>query len=517
MSMVFHDRRKRRKQDAGRMSSPAVKALPVIALAIFAFCLVRFLPLPEAFSSIRGAVLEPRGRISLAVLAFALVLWIAETLPFHVTGLAAVLLLAVTGGGDFAGIVKSGFGDETIVFFIGVLVLASALGKSGLARRFSRFVLSLTGTSTRAIIFGFMTAGAFMSMWITALASSAMLMPLALGILEEEGEKPGESRFGRALMIAVAWGALLGALGTPAGSGSNPIAIRFLAEIAGWSISFPEWMAFGIPGLLLLLPLAWLILILFFPPEHPHLRHPGKDGNCEPFARSPSMDRDRPREPFAKNPLTRQEKAVSLVFCATVLVWILSPWLGRILGFKISISMGALMAVVLLFLPGSAGFSWKELQKDIDWASILLIATGICLGMNLYSSGAAAWVSAAILGGIGSLPPFWQLVTVPLGVFIIKIVFSSNTLTGTIIVPLVLSLGATLGMDARLLALAAAFASNLAFILVTTSPVNVIPYSTGYFTIRDMAKSGLVLAVAAAFVIALVFSLLGPALVPGAG
>lgn len=517
MNMVLHDRRKHRKNEAQRALTPAAKALPVIALAILAFILVRYLPFPEKLLSIRGASLEPRGRISLAVLAFALVLWIAETLPFHITGLAAILLLAVAGGGDFAGIVKSGFGDETIVFFIGVLVLASAIGKSGLARRFSRFVLSLTGTSTRAIIFGFMAAGAFMSMWITALASSAMLMPLALGILEEEGEKPGESRFGKALMIAVAWGALLGALGTPAGSGSNPIAIRFLAEIAGWTISFPEWMAFGIPSLILLLPLAWLILILFFPPEHRQLHRARQDEKCEPFASSPSTLQGVRCESFAKIPLSRQETVVSLVFAATVLVWILSPWLGRILGFKITISMGALMAVVLLFLPGSAGFSWKELQKDIDWASILLIATGICLGMNLYSSGAAAWVSAAILGGIGNLTPFWQLATVPLGVFVIKIVFSSNTLTGTIIVPLVLSLGATLGMDARLLALAAAFASNLAFILVTTSPVNVIPYSTGYFTIRDMAKSGLVLAIAAALVIALVFSLLGPVLVPAAG
>ena len=137
--------------------------------------------------------------------------------------------------------------------------------------------------------------------------------------------------------------------------------------------------------------------------------------------------------------------------------------------------------------------------------------------MSLYKSGAASWVSAAVLGGIGGLPAFWRLVAVVLGVFIIKVVFSSNTLTGTIIVPLVLALGTSLSIDARLLALAAAFASNLAVILVTTSPVNVIPYTTGYFSIKDMAKAGIVLALAAAFAIASVFSLLGPIFGPAAG
>ncbi|MDP2791022.1 MAG: DASS family sodium-coupled anion symporter [Rectinemataceae bacterium] len=476
------------KRLSGRKSWAILGSLALLAL-------VYLLPIPASAATIRGVTLDIQGRISLAVLAFALVLWIAEALPFHITGLAAILILALLGGGSYADIIRSGFGDDVIIFFIGVLVLAACLARSGLAKRFSLFVLSLTGNSTRAIIFGFLAAGAFLAMWITALASSAMLMPLALGILQDEGEEPGQSRFGKALMIAVAWGALLGALGTPAGSGSNPIALRFLSEIAHYNIGFLDWMALGIPTLLLLLPLAWLVIILFFPPEKPRL----------------SRGREEIRREFSsQKPLSRQEIATGIIFALTILVWLVSPSLGKILGIKIPISMGALLAIVLLFLPGSAGFAWKDIQKDIDWAGILLIATGICLGMSLYNSGAASWVSAAILGGIGGLPAFWRLVAVVLGVFIIKVVFSSNTLTGTIIVPLVLALGTTLSIDARLLALAAGFASNLAVILVTTSPVNVIPYTTGYFTIKDMAKAGIILALAAAFAIALVFSLLGP-------
>lgn len=490
-----------RQGEAGKSKVPADLKGYSFILAFALLALAILLPLPQSWTEIRGASLGPQGRISLAVLGFALVLWIAEALPFHITGLAAILLLALLGGGSYSDIIRSGFGDDVIVFFIGVLVLASCLGRSGLAKRFSLFVLALTGNSTRAIIFGFLAAGAALSMWITALASSAMLMPLALGILQDEGEKPGQSRFGKALMIAVAWGALLGALGTPAGSGSNPIAVRFLSEMAGYNIGFLQWMGFGLPTLALLLPVAWLTILAFFPPEKSRLSR-GKDEIRKEFS--------------SQGPLGRQEKATGIVFALTILLWLASPALGKALGMKIPISMGALLAVVLLFLPGSAGFKWKEIQGDIDWAGILLIAAGICLGMSLYKSGAAAWVSAAVLGGIGSLAPFWRFFALCLGVFLIKVVFSSNTLTGTIIVPLVLALGSALGIDARLLALAAAFASNLAFILVTTSPVNVIPYTTGYFSIKDMAKAGLALAGAAALAIAAVFSVLGPILGPSA-
>jgi sodium-dependent dicarboxylate transporter 2/3/5 len=174
--------------------------------------------------------------------------------------------------------------------------------------------------------------------------------------------------------------------------------------------------------------------------------------------------------------------------------------------------MGAVAAVVLLFVPGMTSFKWKDLQKEIDWAGIILIAAGISLGMTLYQTGAAAWLSAVLLGGIGSLPLFIRLVLIVLAVLAVKIAFSSNTLTGTIIVPLVLALGPRLGTGATGLALAAGFTANLAIILVTTSPVNIIPYTTGYFSIKDMAIAGLILTPLAALIIALVFSILGPAI-----
>lgn len=468
----------------------AAPKLAAIAAAVAVIAAAELLPLPRAMLEAKGALLSSQGRAALASLVFALVLWVTEALPFHVTGLLAMLVMALLGAGSFPDIVRYGFGDDVVVFFIGVLAVAAALRRSGLAGRAGRLVRRLAGSSTRAMIFAFLAVGAFLAMWLTALGAVAIVAPLAQGILSDEGEKPGSSRFGTGLMIAAAWGPLIGALGTPAGSGSNPVAVRFLSEMAGFELGFPQWMAFGVPAMLALLPVAFLVIVAFFTPERSRLKTATSDG-------SPSL------------PLSREEKAVGLIFVATAALWVASPTIGKALGVKLPLSVGALVAVVALFVPGISPYRWKDLEKDIDWSGILLIATGISLGTALYKTGAAAWVAASVLGGVGALPPFLRLAAVSLGVFCIKVVFSSNTLTGTIIVPLVLALGTTLGLDARGMALAAALTSNLAFILVTTSPVNVLPYTAGYFSIRDMAKAGIVLAAAAALVVAASVTLIG--------
>lgn len=475
----------------------SVRKFTTIGAAAFLFVLLAYLPLPDSIRHAGDALLDPKGQRALAVLAGALVMWVFEALPFHITGLLAMIMLAIAGVDDFSAIVKNGFGDDVVLFFIGVLALAAAIVQSGLGKRVSLFVLSITGNSTRRIIFGFLAAGAFLSMWVTAMASSAIIMPLALSILTEEGAKPGESRFGRALMIAVAWGALIGAVGTPAGSGSNPLVVKFMSSLAHVDISFLNWMIFGLPILVLLLPSAWAVLILFSPPEMSHLKK--------------SHDEIK-REFRSQSRMSHDEKVTLVVFAITVLIWLFSPLFQRLWHIKIPISMGAVAALVLLFLPGMTSFRWKDLQKEIDWSGIILIAAGISLGMTLYQTGAAAWLSVVLLGSIGNFPLFVRLVLIVLAVLAVKIVFSSNTLTGTIIVPLVLALGPRLGTGAAGLALAAGFTANLAIILVTTSPVNIIPYTTGYFSIKDMAVAGLILTPFAAIIIAIVFSILGPAM-----
>lgn len=262
-----------------------------LALACLILLAMVLVPMPESITQVDNAELTPAGQIAMGVLLFALVLWITEVIPFHITGLMAVILLALLQVDTFQEIVMIGFGNHIVVFFIGVLTLSAFITHSGLGKRISVFLLSKTGNSTAMILLGFLTAGALLSMWITDMAVAAMLMPLGVSILREEGLKPLKSNFGRALMISCCWGPTIGGIGTPAGAGPNPIAIQFMADMAGINVSFIDWMKFGVPSALLLLLPSWGLLLLFFKPELKRLTRTSEELR-EEFRKLPPMEQE---------------------------------------------------------------------------------------------------------------------------------------------------------------------------------------------------------------------------------
>ena len=158
----------------------------------------------------------------------------------------------------------------------------------------------------------------------------------------------------------------------------------------------------------------------------------------------------------------------------------------------------ALGGALLLFIPGIEVISWKQAQSDVDWGGIILICAGISLGMVVYNTGAARWLAWVFLGPVVQLPGILRVFAIVLSVSLLHMVFSSNTVTGTIIIPLLIALSTDLGINPWVVCAPAAFTSSLAFILVTETPTNVIPYSAGYFAIKDMAKAGIVMTLVAA-------------------
>ena len=218
-----------------------------IGISLVAMILIKNVSFPASFTTINGAELTAAGQEALAVLVFALLLWITEAIPFHFTGLLAMALMALFGVDSFGSIVKTGFGNVNVIFFIGVFILSAFINKSGLGKRLVNMCLSVTGNSTKYVLLGFLVVGVLLSMWISNMAVAAMLMPLAKALLDEEGVKPLESNFGKALLMSVAWGSLIGGFGTPAGNGPNPLAIGFMKDLAGVDVSFLYWMKYGIP------------------------------------------------------------------------------------------------------------------------------------------------------------------------------------------------------------------------------------------------------------------------------
>lgn len=470
------------------------KSLLYIAFAIMLALIIMNITIPDSLTNVGDITLTKTGQTAMAILLFALVLWVTEAIPFHVTGLLAVLLMALFKVDTFKSIVKAGFGSDIFIFFLGVLVLSSFITRSGFGKRISMFILSKTGNSTSMIVLGFLIVGALLSMWLTEMAVAAMLMPLAKAILVEEKVKPLKSNFGKALMIASAWGPVIGGVGTPAGSGTNPLAVGFLKEMAGVNISFLDWMLFGVPSVLLLILPTWGIIMMFFKPEMKTLSR-SKDDLNEEYRNLPSMDKD--------------EKTTMAIFLLTIGLWLTTPLLEKWLELSIPISMPILFTVILLFFPNVSSIKWKEVEREVPWSGILLVLTGISVGMMLYQTGAASWMSVILLAKVGGLHPFMMVLAMILIVSLLKIAFTSNTVTGTIIIPIVIALAQNLGIPPIAIALPAALTSSLAFILVTSSPTNVIPYSAGYFTIADMAKAGLVLTIVASLIMAVTIYVIG--------
>lgn len=464
--------------------------------AIAVMMVIYWLPVPSPlYKGTEAIPLTFQGKAVMAVLIYAVILWITEAIPFSVTALSMLIILHIMNVAEFKKLVQIGLGNSVILFLLGAIGISAALTVSGFAHRIMLVVLSRVGTRTDRIVFAFIGIGTALSMWVTDMAVAAMLLPLGVGILQSAGCRPLQSNFGRALMIGIVWGALIGGTATPAGCGPNILAMEFVRKLAKMEVTFPQWMAVGIPGALAMVPVGWFILMKIFPPEMKEI----------------PVKIDKIKEDLKNlGPLTRKEKNTLFVFCLAVFLWVFGPFLKTKFNLNIPEDYVALLAFVLLFIPGLRVFdSWKDAQKEIDWGGLLLIAGGISAGLMLAETGAARYVAWGMLSGVGDLHPILRVLIVVVMVEFMKIFFSSNSVTGAVVMPLIIALALDIGMNAWILAGPAGIASSMAFIMVTSSPTNVIPYSAGYFSITDFAKAGIFMTVAAILIVTLSVAIFG--------
>lgn len=454
----------------------------IFAISLLVMVLVILAPTPPDLMNNGEAIsMSQDGKTVFAVLAFAVVLWMTEAIPFSVASLLMMIFFTFLGICTFDEAVNMGLGKEVIFFLTGAMGISAALTDSGLAERIMLVTLSKVGTSTRKIVFAFMAIGVVISMWVTDMAVAAMLLPLGLTILQAAGAEPLKSNFGRALMVGIVWGCLIGGIATPAGCGPNVVAIAYLKELADTIITFPQWMIVGVPAALLMLPLGYIVLINVFKPEIDHLPV-SPEGIREQLAYRGKLD--------------RREKNIMGIFCLTVFLWLAGPILRSHFGFALSDAGIALLGFLLCFVPGINVFDkWSDAAKNISWDGLMLIAGGLCAGKLLADTGAARYIAWLLLSGLGTWGPIMRVAMVVVAVELMKIFFSSNSVTGAIVLPLIIALAQDLSMPAWAIAGPAAIATSMAYIMVTSSPTNVIPYSSGYFSIKDFAKVGIVMTV----------------------
>ncbi len=431
----------------------------------------------------------------LAVVAWVLVWWITEAAPLPATAILGPALTVVLGVAS-AKEAFAAFGDPIIFLFLGSFLLAGAMSAHGLDRRIARAILAVPAASAspRRVVVTFLALSAALSMWLSNSATTAMLYPIALGTLGSFGEGAGRSPLARALLLACAYGASVGGIGTPVGSPPNLVAIGQLSALAGIRVGFVPWLLVALPILLAMVAGTALVL----------RTREGAPGPPLPVA----------AEPEAKRPWAAGERSVAVAVLATVACWIGPGLLALVLGAEhpVALSLGralpegavAVLGASLLFvLPGGAGrgraMGWNEAAK-IDWGTLLLFGGGLSLGAAMFRTGLSEALGNGLVGATG--------VSTLTGLTIVFSVFSifftevtSNTAAATMLVPLAIASAQAAGVSPLEPSLGCALGCSMAFMLPVATPPNAIVYGSGLVPVTQMVRAGFRLNLVACVVI----------------
>jgi sodium-dependent dicarboxylate transporter 2/3/5 len=461
----------------------------------------------------------------LAVIGFVLIWWLSEAVPIPVTALIGAVLNVFLFVAP-AKVVLAPFGHPLVFLFIGSFILAKAITTHGLDRRFSFALLSIDALSKSPlrILFTFGLISAVASMWISNTAATAMMLPIALGILSAmksvsaagsdgagEDVKTGESvkgfnfdKYSTSMMLMIAYGASVGGIATPIGTPPNVIGIGMIDTLAGVKISFFEWMSFALP--ITVVMFIYLFFILGFL---------GTDvkGGLHGVREYVSAARSR------LGPWKRGEKNAAVAFSVAVLLWVLPSLAGLLYGKESEIALYlssrlnsgvvALFAAMLLFvMPMSSKegkkersftMTWENAVK-IDWGTILLFGGGLSLGSLMFSTGLADSLGA-VLTGVSGASGLWSITAIAIVLGIILSETTSNTASANMVIPVMIAIALGMGVSPMPPALGACLGASFGFMLPVSTPPNAIVYGSGMVPILKMVSRGILFDIGGFFII----------------
>ena len=432
---------------------------------------------------IMAALGQPEAIVITAVVAWLCMLWwIFEPLPIPVTSLLPIAVFPISGVLTSEQVGAS-VGSPLIILLLGGFLLSRGMESTGAHHRIALSVVNLVGgQKPRRLVLGFMIAGALLSMWISNTASILMLMPVALAVLASCSDR---NSLAAPLLLGLAWSCSIGGLGTPIGTPPNLILVQVYEESTARTISFGQWMSWGMPVVLTLLPLAWWWVTRAVPRE---------------------LDIQVP----AVGPWRSAERRVLVVFGLTAVAWITraepfggwQTWLGLSAANDASV---ALLAVVALFVvrddQGEPLIDWAK-ASQIPWGVLLLFGGGICLARAFVASGLSAQVGDA-LTAVAALPVFAMMLLLALAVTFLTEA-TSNTATTALLMPVLAAVALAVEIDPLWLMVPAAMSASCAFMLPVATAPNAVVFGSGELPIRRMVREGFALNLIGALLIATV-------------
>ncbi len=486
------------EKDAPEGYRPAQRIGLYLGAAIFVLILI--LPAPPG--------LGPTGAKAAAVAALMAVWWMTEALPIPATALLPLALFPILGVLP-ATEASAPFANELIFLFMGGFFLAVTMERWGLHKRIALRIIGWVGTSPGRLVLGFMLSTAFLSMWISNTATAAMMLPIALAVGEmfRPQDQEGPYEFGISLMLGVAYSASIGGIATLIGTPPNAVLAGAANELLGQDIGFVQWMGVGVPLVLIMLPITWVVLTRLLYPSGP------LSGDAGALLEA---------ERAALGPPSRGEKLTGAVFALTALAWVLRSektfgalTIPGIQTFAPSVrdsTIAIAASIVLFLLPvdwkrGTTCLDWKTARR-IPWGVLVLFGGGLSLAVAMDQSGLAAWIGGSV-ASLGAVPVILIMAAVAtLVIFLTEL--TSNVATASMAMPVMAGAATGLGMEPLLLMAAAGLAASMAFMLPVATPPNAIVFSSGYITIPQMSRAGLILNLIAIVLITVLSSVLIP-------
>lgn len=405
-----------------------------------------------------------------AIAICCIIWWIFEPIPIPVTSLLPLAIFPLAGVLN-AQQVGAAYGSHLILLLLGGFLLSTAMSHSGAHQRIALAMVNLFGEhNPRHVVFGFICASAFLSMWISNTATTLMLLPVALAVLQSTDYQ----KMAAPLFLGIAYAASVGGIGTPIGTPPNLIFMQVYENTTGKPISFVEWMSYAMPFVIIFIPIIGLWLC----------RHLNENADIK---------------------IPQQEKwhaheiRVLLVFAVTALLWItrqepFGGWSNALNLMHANDASVALIAVIVLFMiPNGKGeklLTWESAQH-IPWGVLLLFGGGICLATAFTESGLSNELGE-LLANLSVLPIFIMICVIALAVTFMTEA-TSNTATTTLLMPVLAAAALGMNIDPLILMIPATMSASCAFMLPVATAPNSVIYGSGYVSSKRMASEGFIL------------------------
>lgn len=455
------------------------------AIAVLGLVTVLLLPNPES--------LPIAGQRALAVLTFAVILWVSQAVTYQVSAVMIIVLISfligmsptlddtsvLYGTKDALSMAVKGFSSPAVALVAGALFLAQAMEMTGLHKRIALFVMSKVGTKTSNLIIGTIIVSFILALFVpSATARAGTLVPILLGIVAAFGLKK-ESRLSALLMITAVQSISIWNIGIKTGAAQNMVALGFIDSEFGIDVTWGEWFLYAAPWSII------MSIILYFVMTHLiKAEDTSKMSNHE-----------------IKNKLAELGKITTLEWRLIIIsLSLLALWATEGVLHPFDSTTVTILAVAIMLLPKYGIYTWEEVQKKIPWGTLVVFATGISLGTVLLSTEGATWLSTNTFELMGVTGMSIVGIVAVLGIFniLIHLGFASATSLASALIPIVIALVVSMeptSFNGPGLVIVMQFVISFGFLLPISAPQNMLAYGTNTFTSHELLKSGIPLTV----------------------